>query len=96
MTKRQKRLQRIRQNIKSVRFAELDIVLKDFGFMPDFTAGSHITYRHQSGARVTIASHKQHLPAYIVKQALKAIDESAQTTDDETHVDEEDTDADDE
>jgi predicted RNA binding protein YcfA (HicA-like mRNA interferase family) len=57
-----------------VRKDDLDRVLRDAGFLPDFTAGSHVTYRHPSGARVTVAAHGAHVPAYIVKQALKAID----------------------
>jgi predicted RNA binding protein YcfA (HicA-like mRNA interferase family) len=74
MAKRDKRLEKLRQNPKNVRKDELDSVLRSAGFSPDFTAGSHVTYRHPSGARVTVAAHGAHLPAYIVKQALKAID----------------------
>ncbi len=64
MSKRKKRLEKLRRNPKNVRKEELDTVLLDFGFSPDFTAGSHTTYRHESGARVTVAGHSQHLPAY--------------------------------
>ncbi len=74
MSKRKKRLEKIRRNPKNVTRNDLDVVLKDYGFTPDFTAGSHVTYRHKSGVRITVATHKSQLPAYIVKQALTAID----------------------
>ncbi len=82
MSKRKKRLEKLRQNPKTVRLKELDSVLRDFGFSPDFTAGSHTTYRHESGLRVTVAVHGQHVVAYIVKQAIAAIDSILEITDD--------------
>ena len=48
--------------------------MRDFEFSPDFAAGSHVTYRHPSGVRITVAVHGSRVPAYTVKQALKAID----------------------
>lgn len=83
MSKRKKRLEKLRQNPKTVRLKELDSVLQDFGFSADFTAGSHTTYRHKNGLRVTVAAHGQHVPAYIVKQAINAVDSILETTDDE-------------
>lgn len=83
MSKRKKRLEKIRQNPKTVRLQELDTVLQDFGFSPDFTAGSHTTYRHETGLRVTVAAHGQHVAAYIVKQAITVIDSVIETEDDE-------------
>ena len=82
MSKRKKRLEKIRQNPKTVRITELDIVLRDFGFSPDFTAGSYTTYRHVTGLRVTVAVHGQHIAAYIVKQAITVIDSILETMDD--------------
>lgn len=82
MSKRQKRLEKLRRNTKNVRLEELDTVLNDFGFTADFTTGSHTTYRHGSGARVTVAVHGSFVPAYIVKQALKAIDSISEKDDD--------------
>jgi predicted RNA binding protein YcfA (HicA-like mRNA interferase family) len=84
MSKRKKRLERLRRNPKNVRPEELDSVLKEFGFIPDFSAGSHVAYRHPSGVRITVAAHGQHVPSYIVKQALKAIDMLAINDEDET------------
>ncbi len=74
MTKREKRLEKMHRNPKNIRKAVLDSVLQDFDFTPDFTSGSHVTYRHPSGARITVVAHGAHVPTYIVKQALKAID----------------------
>jgi predicted RNA binding protein YcfA (HicA-like mRNA interferase family) len=82
LSKRKKRLEKLRRNTKNVRLEELNAVLGDFGFTPDFTAGSHTTYRHVSGARVTVAVHGAVVPAYIVKQALKAIDSVSESDDD--------------
>jgi predicted RNA binding protein YcfA (HicA-like mRNA interferase family) len=82
MSKRKKRLEKLRQNPKTVRLKELDSILRDFGFSPDFTAGSHTTYRHEHGLRVTVAVHGQHIAAYIVKQAIAAIDSILETDDD--------------
>jgi predicted RNA binding protein YcfA (HicA-like mRNA interferase family) len=88
-TKRAKRLQKMRRNPKNVRRDELDQVLRDYEFSPDFTAGSHITYRHPGGARITVATHGPHVPTYIVKQALKAIDAlNAIDEDDEDEIEE--------
>lgn len=89
MSKRKKRLEKIRQNPKNVRRDELDSTLQDAGFSPDFTAGSHTTYRHSSGMRITVAAHDQFVPAYIVRQALKAIDSLPKTGDDSANDDDE-------
>ncbi len=83
MTKRAKRLKKMRRNPKNVRTDELDSILKDFDFAPDFTSGSHVTYRHPSGVRVTVAAHGAQVPAYIVKQAIKAIDSIEMSEEDE-------------
>lgn len=90
MSKRKKRLEKLRRNPKNVRRDELDRVLQSYGFLPDFTTGSHTTYRHDSGTRVTVAAHGHHVPSYIVKQALKAIDSLEQMDDDSENVNGED------
>lgn len=51
--------------------------------MPDFKSGSHVAYRHPSGARVVVAAHGSIVPSYIVKQALKAIDEAQSAVEDD-------------
>jgi predicted RNA binding protein YcfA (HicA-like mRNA interferase family) len=82
VSKRKKRLEKMRRNPKNVRHDELDTVLRDYGFTPDFTAGSHTTYRHPSGVRVTTVTHGALVRTYIVKQALKAIDTLIEKEDD--------------
>lgn len=53
MTKRDKRLNRIRQNPKNVSFEDLKIVLEDFGFqMRDSSGTSHHFFRAEIGERV--------------------------------------------
>lgn len=75
MTKREKRLQKVRQNPKNVTQEELDIILKDFGFEPRAGKESHTVYQHsQLENPIVIAVHGTHVPAYIVKQVLAAID----------------------
>ncbi|MBZ0314863.1 MAG: type II toxin-antitoxin system HicA family toxin [Anaerolineae bacterium] len=76
MTKREKRLKKVRQTPKNVTKEELDIILKDFGFELSAGKGSHTVYQHsQLENPIVIAVHGTHVPAYIVKQALEAIDQ---------------------
>lgn len=76
MTKREKRLKKIRQNPKNVTKDELDVVLRDFGFEARAGKGSHSVYQHPNLQNpIVIATHAAHVPAYIVKQALEAIDQ---------------------
>ena len=76
MTKREKRLERIRSNPKNVRFEELDRLLLDFGFVRKQPRGvsSHFTYvRGQQ--RLTIPMNRPHLREVYVKNVLKFLDE---------------------
>jgi predicted RNA binding protein YcfA (HicA-like mRNA interferase family) len=45
MTKRKKRLERLRQNPSNVSFADLQIVLEDFGFELERSSGSHHSFK---------------------------------------------------
>jgi predicted RNA binding protein YcfA (HicA-like mRNA interferase family) len=77
MSKRQKRLQKLRQNPKDVSFDDLKQVLEDFGFEHVRTVGSHHTFIAQHGEkdwRLTIPFHRPVKQAYVV-MALAAIDE---------------------
>jgi predicted RNA binding protein YcfA (HicA-like mRNA interferase family) len=75
MTRRQKRLAKIRNNQKNVSKSELDQVLRDYGFVRREGKGSHTVYQHPSEATpVVVAAHGQHVPTYIVKQVLGAIE----------------------
>jgi predicted RNA binding protein YcfA (HicA-like mRNA interferase family) len=80
MSKREKRLQKLRQNLKDVSFNELKQILEDYGFDHIRTAGSHHTFIAMIGKlnwRVTIPFHRPIKIPY-VKAALKAIDEIIQ------------------
>jgi predicted RNA binding protein YcfA (HicA-like mRNA interferase family) len=46
MTKREKRLEKIRRNPKAVSKDELDQVLNDYGFVRREGKGSHTVYQH--------------------------------------------------
>lgn len=81
MTKRKKRLDKLRRNPRNVRVDILDTILIEFGFLRGKMQGSHITYRHPSGLRITVAPHGAIAPEYAVRAAIEAID---QLTIDET------------
>jgi predicted RNA binding protein YcfA (HicA-like mRNA interferase family) len=77
MSKRDKRLQRLRRNPKNVSFDELKQVLEDYGFQHVRTAGSHHTFiaiMNERDWRLTVPQHRPVKTPYI-KQAIQAIDE---------------------
>jgi predicted RNA binding protein YcfA (HicA-like mRNA interferase family) len=75
MTKREKRLEKIRRNPKDVSKNELDLVLTHYGFVRREGKGSHAVYQHpDEDTPIVIAAHGKHVPTYIVKQVLDAID----------------------
>lgn len=76
MSKRQKRLARLRQNPKNVSFEELKQVLIDYGFEHIRTAGSHHTFIaivDDRDWRLTIPFNRPVKTPY-VRAALEAID----------------------
>jgi predicted RNA binding protein YcfA (HicA-like mRNA interferase family) len=86
MSKREKRLQRLRQNPNSVTFDDLTQVLSDAGFELDHVTGSHHVFRANVGDEVwtlVIPFARPVKPAY-VRKAVNAIDEvlAAQTEQD--------------
>jgi predicted RNA binding protein YcfA (HicA-like mRNA interferase family) len=75
MSKRQKRLQKLRQNPKNVTFDALQQVLFDYGFYLERTSGSHHVFEvTQAGATYTLSIpvHGTIKPVY-VRQALQII-----------------------
>ena len=75
MTRRQKRLAKIRNNQKNVSKSELDQVLRDYGFVMREGKGSHTIFQHPNEeSPIVVAAHGQQVPAYIVKKVLAAID----------------------
>jgi predicted RNA binding protein YcfA (HicA-like mRNA interferase family) len=83
MSKREKRLQKLRQNLNSVTFYDLAQVLNDAGFELDHVTGSHHVFRASVDETVwtlVIPFARPVKPAY-VRKAISAIDEvlAAQT-----------------
>lgn len=79
MSKRAKRLARIRQNPRNVSFQELAQLLEDYGFiMRKGSGSSHHVFRAEIGDhlwKLTIPHRKPHVKEAYVKEALAAIDE---------------------
>ncbi len=79
MTKKEKRLTKIRQNPRNVSFQDLRQVLEDYGFvMREGKGTSHHFFLVQIDDHVwtlTIPFKKPHVKAAYVKKAIKAIDE---------------------
>lgn len=78
MSKKDKRLQRIFQNPKDVRFSELDAILIEYGYerRQSGKGSSHYVYSHlKINLLVVLVSHGQDalLPEYQVKQAIKSL-----------------------
>lgn len=77
MSKREKRLQRLRQNPKNVSFDSIHQVLADYGFSLQRIEGSHHIFIFEGEGRtwkIVIPYNKPVKIAYI-KSAIKAIDE---------------------
>ena len=79
MSRKQKRLQKVRQNPKNVTFDELRRVLEDFQFeMRPSQGTSHHFFRAEIKRRVwsmTIPFKRPHLNVVYVKKALFMLDE---------------------
>jgi len=76
VTKRQKRLQKIRNNPQSVRFEELHQLLIEYGFQPRQPRGgsSHFIYV-RGGLRLTIPLNRPHLKEVYVKRVIRLLEE---------------------
>lgn len=74
MSKKEKALERIRQNPKHVRFEELENILLHLGFIERQSKGSHRTFtlgRHI----ILLPVHKPFLKPIYIKLALRILDE---------------------
>lgn len=77
MSKREKRLQKIRQSPKDVSIDELEQVLKDYGILRDHATGSHYIFRYTLNGqdlRLTIPYRKPVKVIY-VKESIAVIDQ---------------------
>lgn len=83
MSKRKKRLERIRQNPKNVSFEELRQVLEDYGFVLDRVVGSHYSFkRMQNSSLFVLPYRKPAVKVVYVKKALQLIDTLGEDQDD--------------
>ena len=78
MTKREKRLQKLRQNPKTVSFDDLRTVLERFGFTLIRSSGSHFHFRAKVDDtifQVTVPLKRPYIKAVYIKRVLEVIDE---------------------
>jgi hypothetical protein len=75
MSKRKKRLERIRQN--NVSLEDLGGVLEDYGFQYKQTVGSHYTFTYYLGGqkKVFVVPFRRPVKRDYVKHAIKLIDQ---------------------
>ena len=77
MSKRQKRLERIRQQPNNVSLDDLRRVLEDYGFEYKQTVGSHYTFSYVLGSqtKLFVVPFRRPVKPVYVKRALKLIDQ---------------------
>ena len=75
MGRRAKKLERFRQNLKNVRYEELESVLLYLGFEKRRGGGSHAAFSFPGCGRLTIPIKKPFLKQVYVKLAIRVIDE---------------------
>ena len=77
MTKREKRLERIRQNPNNVSLDALRRVLEDYGFEHKRTSGSHHTFSYTQGGETKLFTvpFRRPIKAVYVKKVLKLLDQ---------------------
>jgi predicted RNA binding protein YcfA (HicA-like mRNA interferase family) len=77
MSKRQKRLERIRQQPNNVSLDDLRRVLENYGFEYKQTVGSHYTFGYVVGdqTRLFVVPFRRPVKPIYVKRALKLIDQ---------------------
>ena len=75
MSKLEKLLQRIKNNPKTVRFEELDKILRREGYMPSQPRGgsSHYTYKKLGGRSLTVPRQLPYVNECYVRDVLEAI-----------------------
>ena len=74
MVKKEKLLDKIRQNPKNVRFKDIDKLLLSLGFEKR-QRGSHATYVLKGQGRLTVPFRKPFILPVYVKEVLKLLDE---------------------
>lgn len=92
MAKRDKRLQKLRQNPKNVSLEELRQVLESYGFYLDRIVCSHHVFRAEVGEHVwkLVIPFQKPIKIVYVKQAIEAIDEISSISEGESDGESED------
>lgn len=77
MSKREKRLQKIRQNPSDVSMDELEQVLRDYGVERDHATGSHYIFRYNlNGQNLRLSiPYRKPIKAIYVKESIAVIDQ---------------------
>ncbi len=77
MSKRQKRLERLRRNPNNVTLADLRRVLEDYGFLYRQTVGSHYTFSVIIGdtTKLLVVPFRRPVKTIYIKKALELIDQ---------------------
>ena len=83
MTKREKRLLKIRQNPKNVSFEDLRTILEDYGFVLKRSTGSHHSFQANVGDTeiLIVIPYARPIGTAYVKEAVKLIDEIVRLSD---------------
>lgn len=81
MSKKEKLIQRVRQNPKNVRFEDIDQLLLSLGFEKR-QKGSHATYILKGQGRITVPFRKPFILPVYVKAVLGLLDEMDITSED--------------
>ena len=76
MSKRKKRLERLRQNPNNVSLDDLRQVLEDYGFEYKQTVGSHFTFTYYLGGqrKVFVVPFRRPVKKHYVNNAINLID----------------------
>lgn len=76
MSKREKRLQKLRNNIRNVSFEQLQQVLEDHGFTLQRSSGSHHSFgvMIKGEYRLFVVPYRKPVKAVYIKAALELID----------------------
>lgn len=89
MSKRKKRLERIRQNPNNVSLNDLRRVLEDYGFEYKQTIGSHFTFSYvlYGETKLFVVPFKRPVQFVYVKRALRVIDQIIEEQDESDETD---------
>lgn len=90
MSKRKKRLQRIRQNPKNVSFEDLRQLLEDYGFVLQRSSGSHHSFKVQIKGEyiLFVVPYRRPVKSNYVRDALQLIEEIEAQLEDKDDKDE--------